>query len=94
MKLFEKNHELNTFPSQLGSLNIKCQEVDCNTPFTPPDAKLVNKMLLAFENITTKFLCKFFFKTLNLLLKLLSFFCLSRVSNAHIYILGYIYTYT
>ena len=37
-------------------------EIMCNTPFTSPDAKLVNEMLLAFENITTKFSCKFFFK--------------------------------
>ena len=33
----------------------------CNTPFTPPDAKLVNELLLAFENVVTKFPYKFFF---------------------------------
>ena len=38
--------------------------VGCNTPFTPPDAKLVNELLLAFENVVTKFSYNVFLKTL------------------------------
>ena len=34
----------------------------CNTPFTPPNAKPVNDMLLAFENIITKFPYNFYKK--------------------------------
>ena len=45
------------------------EEERCNTPFTPPDAKSVNEMSLAFENIITKFSCNFFFKTLTLTIK-------------------------
>ena len=45
------------------------KEMDCNTPFTPSDAKLVNEMSYAFKNISIKLPCNFFFLNINLTFK-------------------------
>ena len=50
-------------------LNKNEDQGKCNTQFTPASAKLVNEMLLAFENITTIFPCNFFFLNINLTIK-------------------------
>ena len=45
----------------IGTMKAPGPERLCNTPFTPPDVKLVNEMSRSFGNVTTKFPCKFFF---------------------------------